>query len=76
MLQVGMGMGAWSSDKVSSYNLDNPPMRDTTTVLFSGTTEDKAAWVAFRYEASLSTSVNICQRLSTYGVPLSMCLDS
>jgi hypothetical protein len=58
-------MGAWSSDKVSSYNLDNPPMRDTTTVLFSGTTEDKAAWVAFRYEASLSTSVNICQHLST-----------
>jgi hypothetical protein len=49
ILQVGMGMGAWSSDKVASYNLVDPPMRDTTTVLFNGTSEDKAAWVAFRY---------------------------
>lgn len=24
-------------------------MRDTTTVLFNGTTEDQAAWVAFRW---------------------------
>ncbi len=43
-----MGMGAWSPDKVSTYNLEDPPMRDTNTVLFDGTTEDKAAWVALR----------------------------
>jgi hypothetical protein len=41
-------MGAWSADKVSGYNLEDPPLRDTTTVLFNGTTEDQAAWVAFR----------------------------
>jgi hypothetical protein len=49
VLQVGKGMGAWSADKVAGYNLEDPPMRDTTTVLFNGTTEDQAAWVAFRY---------------------------
>lgn len=43
-----MGMGAWSPDKVSTYNLEDPPLRDTNTVLFNGTTEDKAAWVALR----------------------------
>lgn len=43
-----MGMGAWSPDKVSTYNLEDPPMRDTNTVLFDGTTEDKAGWVALR----------------------------
>lgn len=50
--QVGMGMGEWSEDKVKTdYNLVNPPLRDTTTVLFNGTTEDKAAWVALRFVA-------------------------
>lgn len=29
--QVGMGMGAWSPEKVSTYNLEDPPLRDTTT---------------------------------------------
>lgn len=31
-VQVGMGMGEWSEDKVKTdYNLVNPPLRDTTT---------------------------------------------
>lgn len=43
-------MGEWTSDKVGSpeYNLVDPALRDTTTVLFNGTTDDKAAWVALR----------------------------
>ncbi|KAF6252743.1 Cupredoxin [Scenedesmus sp. NREL 46B-D3] len=50
--QVGMGMGEWSEGKVrTDYNLVNPPLRDTTTVLSNGTTEDKAAWVAIRFVA-------------------------
>lgn len=50
-IQVGMGLGVWSADKESSseYNLVDPHLRDTTTVLFNGTTQDQAAWVAFRY---------------------------
>jgi hypothetical protein len=45
-----MGMGEWRPDKVGGpeYNLVNPPLRDTVTVLFNGTTEDRLAWVAFR----------------------------
>jgi L-ascorbate oxidase len=51
--QVGMGLGGWSADKVDTaeYNLVDPHLRDTTTVLFNGTTQDKAAWVAFRFIA-------------------------
>lgn len=51
-LQVGMGMGEWTQDKVSTYNLENPPMRDTATVLFDNTDPNKA-WVAFRWVARL-----------------------
>lgn len=45
-----MGLGAWDESKVggSEYNLVDPIMRDTATVLFNGTTENQAAWVAFR----------------------------
>lgn len=48
---VGMGMGEWTAEKeaTSDYNLVNPILRDTVTVLFNGTTETKAAWVAFRF---------------------------
>eukprot|EP00775_Hariotina_reticulata_P013380 gene13380-13507_t len=49
--QVGMGMGEWTPGKefTTDYNLETPALRDTVTVLFNGTTEDKAAWVAFRF---------------------------
>jgi hypothetical protein len=31
-VQVGMGIGGWSEDKVKTdYNLVNPPLRDTAT---------------------------------------------
>ncbi|KAF8065871.1 L-ascorbate oxidase [Scenedesmus sp. PABB004] len=50
--QVGMGMGAWSPELVGgpSYSA-TPVLRDTVTVLFNGTTEDAAAWVAIRFVA-------------------------
>lgn len=53
--QVGMGAGEWTPDKVNGpdYNLDNPHMRDTATLLLNGTTEDRAAWVAFRCDLNL-----------------------
>jgi len=43
-----MGLGAWSLANVSSYNLVDPPMRDTVTVLFNSDTSNEAGWTAFR----------------------------
>ncbi|KAI8468179.1 MAG: Cupredoxin [Monoraphidium minutum] len=48
---VGMGLGPWSQDSVAGYNLKNPALRDTATVLFQDT-GDVAGWVALRFTAS------------------------
>ena len=48
LLQVGMGIGAWTVASIDTYNTVDPPLRDTTTVLFDTTTADTAGWVAFR----------------------------
>jgi len=63
--QVGMGMGEWNPDKdiTSDYNLVDPILRDTVTVLFNGTTEDKAAWVAFRYCMAAVKHCMLCSGL-------------
>jgi len=46
---VGTGVGEWKPELVSrEYNLATPILRDTATVLFNGTTEDRAGWVALR----------------------------
>jgi hypothetical protein len=53
-VQVGMGMGEWSEDKVKTdYNLVNPPLRDTTT-------GEPNWWHAGAMYNSLCNSLCIC----------------
>ena len=49
---VGMGMGNWTEDSVETYNLENPILRDTATVLFGNNSGEALGWVAFRYIVS------------------------
>lgn len=48
---VGMGLGVWSEANVSSYNLVNPPLRDTATVMFD-TDGPAGGWLALRFKAN------------------------
>lgn len=44
-----MGLGAWNEANVTSYNLVDPLMRDTVTVLFNSDASNEAGWTAFRW---------------------------
>ncbi|KAI8468177.1 MAG: Cupredoxin [Monoraphidium minutum] len=48
---VGMGLGPWSQDAVAGYNVEDPALRDTATVLFQDA-GDVGGWVALRFTAS------------------------
>lgn len=45
---VGMGLGAWSPENATAYNLKDPALRDKATVLFQDAGE-AAGWVALRF---------------------------
>jgi hypothetical protein len=48
-----MGLGEWTEDKVATdYNLADPALRDTATLMFAATGEI-AGWVALRFKASV-----------------------
>jgi Multicopper oxidase len=74
-----MGLGEWTPGSVANYSR-SPPLRDTTTVLFNGTVEDRAAWVALRcgvnamtartLHSSSASSCPLCQ------TPASFCAEN
>ena len=47
---VGMGLGQWSPDNVTTYNLVDPPARDTATLMFDAD-GPSGGWTAIRFKA-------------------------